>query len=375
MLLLEIKVRLADISDIFERDVNDKHTYFVSLLQRSMSIHRSSEAISSNWNVAVTEDSMTDCSITEPPRLHSALASAKNGDSSFRGYRDHDTTLQGLFVYPPKKFAFCLIEKNACSTWIETVFQQLMREHDWSPWLESVLQTHGFIRTDYNISWASQAKFGEQGIESIFQDPSATRAVFVREPLERFASAFLNKCIHTNLYYCPVKSAVFRDVVEWALQADLSSTDGHFMPQAYHCDLQRRISQYNVIGLMKEDSLNKDMDCVLSKAGLHDFVGQAPSHVNQRHRALNATSVLQKLFTPAAARQLIERLHVDYDLFGFSKAPDWIDGATGEWYSKDPTKDLSLLQDDHHAGPSTERRVHEDRNDLAELAFRAGYTA
>ena len=34
----------------------------------------------------------------------------------------------------------------------------------------------------------------DEVIRLVFSDPNAVRAVFVRDPLERFASAFVNKC-------------------------------------------------------------------------------------------------------------------------------------------------------------------------------------
>jgi hypothetical protein len=378
LFLAGIKVTLADLADTLGHCVHEEQTHFVSLLQKSVSVQYRSKAISQLASIesdtaAIQGPRLDRCSVTEPPGLNTALALAPREHLSFSGYHDHDYSLQGLFVYPPKKFAFCLIEKNACSTWIETVFQQLLREDDFSPWLEEVLQSHGWIGTDYNVSAISQSKFGEQGIDKIFQDPTATRAVFVREPLERFASAFLNKCIDTDLYYCPVNSTVFRDVVEWAMHADLTSADGHFLPQAFHCDLQNRISQYNVIALMKEDTFSHNMNCVLAKSGLNKYIWDAPRHENRRNTSLNTTTILQKLFTPAAALELIDRLHYDYDLFGFSKVPDWVAGATGEWFDKDPTPELSLMQGDSHLKRDGERRLDRDTDDLVELVFRAGY--
>jgi len=188
---------------------------------------------------------------------------------------------QGLFVYPPNKFAFCLIEKNACSTWISTVLQPLLTG---KPAPCKTGSSAGDCRSGINwfVAQQSRAKFGQKGIESIFQDPGATRAVFVRDPMQRFASAFFNKC-YGDQRNCPLPDGKrkFRDAVEWALAHNMSAQNPHWLPQADHCELKTRIQGYNVIGLMESDTFEEDMNCVLAKAGLNGFIKQ--DHVSRQY--------------------------------------------------------------------------------------------
>jgi hypothetical protein len=303
---------------------------------------------------------------------------------SFTGYEDHQFGLQGLFVYPPKKFAFCLIEKNACSLWIETVLQELLHGASDIPQRPNLIQHSGVSRApqipkeltgvNYQISHESQHYFGTKGLDDVFQDPSATRAVFVREPLERFASAFMNKCIGIDVLNCPSRSKVFRNMVEWALSRDMNHVGGHWQPQAYHCELYKRVSGYNVIGLMGEN-LDDDMNCVLAKAGLHNFTRKPKPRVNHESNSLNTTAVLQRLFTPAAARLLVQKLQADYALFGFPNPPAWVAGATGEWYNREPVSATSSIQQDANQTEFDRSWEDGDTDDLVELAFRMGYVS
>lgn len=297
---------------------------------------------------------------------------------TFEGYTDHQHGYQGLFVYPPKKFAFCLMEKNGCSTWIRKIFQPLFYKNEAE--CNDAAVNGCLDGKDYKISERSQREFGTPGIESIFQDPAATRAVFVREPLERFASAFINKCIDEDWSHephgggnCPMKSKVFKDAVEWALTNDMTSVEGHWLPQALHCQLHNRIRGYNAVILMNRDTFSHDMNCLLARAGLTDFINDTQPNLLPSNRSGNVTTVLQKLFTPQAARNFIQKVSFDYDVFGFSKEPEWINAATGEWYEKEPSPVQASIQSTANLRRPTESLVDEDHDDLVELAFRAGY--
>merc|ERR1719482_1341660 len=290
----------------------------------------------------------------------------------------HDIGMQGLFVYPPNKFAFCLIDKNACSTWISTVMQPLLHGGK-APCKTESKAEDCVSELDFGVSDESRERFGQRGIESIFQDSGATRAVFVRDPMERFASAFFNKCLnaqhlHAVHRYCLYHSSNgsttrFRDIVETALASDMSTVNSHWMPQAYHCELKERINGYNVIGLMQKETFEEDMNCVLAKSGLQRFIKPnhtqlSPTLMNDRNR-LSETMVLQKLFPADIALQLINHMRIDYDVFGFSRNPEWLQGATGEWYDLDPSPVPSLAAD-----ISYEQR---ESDDLVELAISRGY--
>lgn len=350
-----------------------------SLLQKEA--HRAAIRPSGHW--PLYEDSQTRHGIEQSCELKSPWSSnlSLQHDVSFEDYDDSPKSVpwgQGLFVYPPNNFAVCLIEKVACSTWIGSVLQPLLNNesacHD---------DCHGEI--DYMAAVHSQKKFGQEGIESIFHDPNAIRAVFLRDPIERFVSAFLNKCPENQFdhWNCIVPEGTnkFRTAVEKALAENMSNVNPHWSPQADHCKLRTNLAAYNVIGLMKKQTFEDDMNCVLAKAGLERFIKSNPPNINPTMEAVNKVTpeiVLQKLFPQDVARKLINHI-VDYDIFSFPKEPEWLKGATGEWYDLDPSQ--MPWQNDSEAyaipvpvdGSNTAKGVEID--DIVELAIRAGYIA
>lgn len=318
--------------------------------------------------------------------------SLRRDDMTFDSYSEIAGS-QGLFVYPPNNFAFCLIEKNACATWISTVMQPLLTGIEPPACEEEDSPDDCAARVNFSVAKESQKLFGQQGMDSVFRDPAATRAVFVRDPMARFVSAFFNKCASASrgfdlAYNCiipeevPTVTRKFRDAVENALKLDWDTVNPHWGPQVKHCELETRIQSYNMISLIQKETFVEDMNCVLAKAGLERFA--KPEHVQpwattmkKGDSQLNSTMVLQKLFPPEVARQLINHMHLDYDVLGFPTEPEWLAGATGEWYDLVPAPVMTLSSTAHTAHSSRQHQLHnrEDSMDLVELATRAGYAA
>merc|ERR1719299_284044 len=90
--------------------------------------------------------------------------------------------IQFLYADPDLKFAFCPIEKNACSAFDQAMTRMLARNAS----IVLPKETYEDYKLIYNVGYHSQHMFGRPGIEKVFADPGATRAVFVRDPLHRF---------------------------------------------------------------------------------------------------------------------------------------------------------------------------------------------
>lgn len=106
------------------------------------------------------------------------------------------------------------------------------------------------------------------------------------------------------------------------------------------CELRRRIKEYNIIGLYSKERFSEDSACVLEAAGLSEYniFGEAEStdSRNQWSSSTNAeeTALLQRLFTREGANSLFSIYRDDYEMFKFP-LPEWIEGATGEFYDVD----------------------------------------
>lgn len=231
-----------------------------------------------------------------------------------------------VFVHPKSKFAFCIIEKNGCTTW-SSVFNKLV---------------YGRDGRNYNLGRKVHSKEKE---DAVFNDPSAVRAVMVRDPLARFASAFLNKCFDQGCKnsFCAArkrsrrgKPISFATAVEWMLSRKPRTLDPHWQLQSEHCDLRTRLGEYTVIGLMSKSSFSDDARCILEMANIshtnRDRNGK-PIFYTGRQSSISEEDMLKRMFTPEAARALVRHMRQDYNVFQLQE-PAWTSAATGELYAK-----------------------------------------
>jgi len=191
-------------------------------------------------------------------------------------------------------------------------------------------------------------------------------AVFLRDPLERLLSGFLNKC-HTPLQrrrenHCE-PNFVFNPLTETtdgkniqapSLIEHLDDKDKqffaayvdvlplkwnlHFIPQAIACDLYRNIGSYDFVGNMGEDFMS-DLERMANQFG-----GQLPEALNtsfgyQKYlnsgekntgkdkkyktgHATHAPEKVKKFYTAQTVRKGLELLSIDYVLLGL-EVPEW----------------------------------------------------
>lgn len=289
------------------------------------------------FSVCICKSCSANCASTWPTfdkHLTLNRSAVQSHDKSRRSNSRRRSTDDGVFVHPSSKFAFCLIQKNGCSAWTK-VFNMLVNGKD-----------------DKNYGLAKKV-FSKRNQRKVFLDPSAVRAVMVRDPLARFASVFLNKCFGKNcknrLCHAQKKKGTpisFKTATKWMLARNPwnAGNDKHWTLQAGHCDLKHQLGEYTIVGLMTKTSLHEDARCILELANI--------SHANQdkegnpifspgRQSSTAEEDMLKRMFTRKAARALMAHLRVDYHHFHLPE-PAWISKATGELYSKvapncDPT--------------------------------------
>jgi hypothetical protein len=85
------------------------------------------------------------------------------------------------------KLIFFTIQKTGCTVW-KQLFRKMMGFQDWRTGPTWGTKTGLLQLWHYNLTQATM----------LMNDPSYTRAIFVRDPKERFLSAFLDKAIHTE---------------------------------------------------------------------------------------------------------------------------------------------------------------------------------
>jgi len=283
---------------------------------------------------------------------------------------DHGSNYEGLYVDPNANIAFCLIEKNACSQWTSVFTKLEQRNLD-------------FNQPNFGLR---QQTYTDQRAMETFQNPNATRGVFVRDPLERFLSGFLDKCLGDGCSnpYCFMREKsqdgtqiTFSQAVSWLLRQDeqhnLAALDGHFKPQAWHCELEKRINEYNVIGLMQSGSLADTASCFLERAGL-DKINAVSSESDSEPfwqppgaDAKSTSDYLKRFYTPESAKAVYDVFSMDYKTFNLSR-PEWIESATGEFYES-----ISGTMCDQGIVALQHEETATDIWDIATLAKRAGF--
>jgi hypothetical protein len=159
------------------------------------------------------------------------------------------------------KFIFCEQPKVSC-TEFKRLFRRLagrssaeMVQHDDGPaeefdWVHDP-ETNGVLRL---------ADFPEEAARKMLLDSSWTKAVFVRDPLERLLSGYLDKCrmpvsARKSIWHCPNPSGPisFHDFVTAVVaQANdregMSAMNPHWRPQHLNCDLDAWLNYYQFQG-------------------------------------------------------------------------------------------------------------------------------
>lgn len=264
-----------------------------------------------------------------------------------------DKSFDSFFFDPDANFAFCAIEKNACSQW-QTVLRNVLEKRT----------SNGFNGPDYFIGERCRKRHGVEKLKQILESPNSTVAVMVRDPLARFASVYLNKCFDMNCTngFCLPRARQklpkgqpisFRHALDWVLGIDVAKVDGHYKLQSERCGMKNGgLEKYfTIVGKMTKETLPSDADCLMEYANISQYNIPAGSAGRREenttfpltfwtkgggfkpklnYRPEKEEDVLMKLYTKEAARDLMKKFSQDYDTFQLPE-PKWIESATGEW--------------------------------------------
>ena len=176
------------------------------------------------------------------------------------------------------------------------------------------------------------------------------RAVFLRDPLSRFLSGFLDKCARKReqkhcepigVYGPPVKGSAMESMKKdnrLTFQAYVDTFpltwNMHFLPQSFYCGgLYRMIEAYDFVGSM-DSRFYYDLDTLQKKyPGLEPGI-ESVYRVREKLPAHNTTTVtntgvetgaanqLLDFYTPHTVRKVLEYYAMDYKLLGIP-IPEW----------------------------------------------------
>ena len=234
---------------------------------------------------------------------------------------------------------FCAIEKIGTKQWRQ-IFATLIRNEtlQFNPNLERP-------ETEFQLSLAAPRP-----------PPGAPSFVFLRDPLERFLSAYIDKCERkvreghcepaalnprlnatskTNLLQGMNRKQRFEAYVD----AFPLKWNVHFFPQSFYCDgLFRHVQNYDFVGTMGPnfyrdlETLGKRHSGTLFQELLHK-VFELDVKLNNRNTTTNdkqnnvgvetsAPSHVLEYYTARSIRRVLQYLAIDYTLLDF-EVPEW----------------------------------------------------
>lgn len=247
-------------------------------------------------------------------------------------------TMDRFIVVPEYKLLFCYIEKVACKSF-NMLFQSLRAPYDprmnnTNPWYLNTPFQHGLQKHD---------------VERLIADPSWHKAVFVREPLERFLSAFRSKCAGGDEDGRAICRAAwhrlgipprFADVTK-ALGTYHQKFDHHFVEQHRFCGgLRHTLPYYDTIVQLDKDSSHEAVKKLLLQIGVNAthvdrlLDGTFPTHHTNATacvscHATNATSLVPAFYSHRGmVKKVVAYYLADYLLFGL-RVPSWAWPALG----------------------------------------------
>jgi len=239
-----------------------------------------------------------------------------------------------LYVDLPRRMTYCSINKVASSAWRRVMYLAATPD---APLVEPQ-SAELEVRMHKWFKGAVEAMTPREKLAALVSGGTVA-SVVVRDPLERFISGFLNKCVATgtsraeaHMMHCPVRRRATPAATLDALLAALTAAarrhttlDSHFLPQHTFCGLRLFASYFRVIKF--DDML----------AGGEALIAAAPVSANQRTRlyaALRASiagpkanpttslkSEMDALLTRDRVQRIAQLYMEDYRVFGFPLPP------------------------------------------------------
>ena len=244
-------------------------------------------------------------------------------------------------VVESHELIFFTVPKVGCTVW-KQLFRRMEGYNDWQVHtLDEANLPHNPKRNglkylfDYSLSDAT----------SKLNDPSYTKAIFVRDPKDRFLSAYLDKGVRnpdwTRKKCCPTNNNRSKESDDCWPESNRSFQDffeltkachnQHWDPMAARLD-PKFLSLIDFIGTM--DQLQEDSKRLLQQIGAWAEFGSSgwgtdgtepifQSKSSVKHATSNSAAQawkrLNKYYTPELERAVEERFSQDYHLYGIPR--------------------------------------------------------
>jgi len=223
---------------------------------------------------------------------------------------------------------FCYIEKVGCRSFNE-LFRNVRLRYD--PRMNT---SHPWW-----LNTPSRHRVSKAGLEGMLADPQWHKAVFYREPLERFLSGYRSKCeqYHPDgVDVCRMQFGKFPIGFPDAVKVMATSKkprnvrmNEHFEPQGHFCGgLAQTVQYYDTVEQLTRETSREKVMQLLQKVGVKpqavpDFdriypaPGKGPAVTEHSHNTGSSQHFIQyyESVTIGAFKRLVEFFRRDYDLF------------------------------------------------------------
>ena len=246
---------------------------------------------------------------------------------------DQEYTGQAPYVFEKYKFLFFPTAKVACTHW-KVLFMRMVHNRTYA------IQQEGLVHAQAPRELKRLRHYSVEEATHMMTSPLWTRAIFLRDPMERFVSAYLDKAVgkdHYVQHMCCRRNvtclALSNQSAEIAFSVMKQCVDVHWAPQSNRIS-HKYMRQVNFIGRM--ETMQQDSERLLRRIGAWkqygthststtttnitipssantSYIGtNKPRHAGQSH-ATGASSKMAKHITPKLYQELLEYYRVDYE--------------------------------------------------------------
>jgi hypothetical protein len=251
--------------------------------------------------------------------------------TDFIYYRDPKQWDAAPVVVEEFKLVFFTVPKVACTTW-KQLFRRIQGIPNWDVQDSQKRLPHDPDKNKLKYLW----HYSVEDANRIMTSPDWTRAIFIRDPKERFLSAFLDKGVGNSAFIkgkcCPETQNCMEDAAQAPsgfLTLIQTCDDVHWSPQDYRME-SKYWPYINFVGHFER--LEEDAKRLLQNIGAWEQYGQSgwgpngkggifQKSTNTQNHVTNAKSKINVWFTQELERRVERFYQVDYDnpIFEFRK--------------------------------------------------------
>ncbi|EYB98396.1 hypothetical protein Y032_0131g1599 [Ancylostoma ceylanicum] len=246
---------------------------------------------------------------------------------------------EDFLVNPDYHLATCQIEK-VMTTVREGIFRYLTDPRNFSIYNRTISKEH------WKNRFCSGMDYVRTNMTAVLNDIGEEPVLFavVREPIERFLSGFLDKCIFENdydgdtsdiCYGCVDDIHCFVDELYRRLQERKKENkreyyhSRHFAPQTWYCDFQNYLANYTIVKYAKGKKGNarlaEQFDSIFKRAYVPDTLREVirnellkGSTSHSTHSSEESRRLKEAFFSdPSLVRKVVQIYFYDFIVFHF----------------------------------------------------------